>query len=267
MTYIELINRFWNLNDNQSSFTPSDAMLYFRLLYIANALYWTNPFYRSERHLALELNLSTNTIREARNRLKQRNLIDFETPKKRSKGFEGQTKYFICDAPTASNFEAVTEAVTAAVTEAVPAAVTEAVPAAVTAAQIKTKIKIEDKDKKEKKILKKNVSDFSDFSNFEEIVSASDFCQQYAHHSWLEQVAMKAGCSEIEIKCLFSTFCDIQELSDSAKSIKEFKSHFINWLRAEKKKEKSCAKKENGQSKLEQTADCAQQVFKNLGIQ
>jgi hypothetical protein len=41
------------------------------------------------------LQMSVPTVREAKNRLKQRGLINFKSPEKASKGFEGQTKYWL----------------------------------------------------------------------------------------------------------------------------------------------------------------------------
>ncbi len=92
MNYIELINRFWSCS-KERVFNPSDCMLYFYLLDTCNALHWKQPFGQSDRYLSLVLGISVPTIREAKNRLKQRGLIDFKAPEKASKGIDGQTKY------------------------------------------------------------------------------------------------------------------------------------------------------------------------------
>ena len=92
MNYIELINRFWNCS-KERAFNPSDCMLYFYLLDTCNALHWKQPFGQSDRYLSMALGISVPTIREAKNRLKQRGLIDFKVPEKGSKGIDGQTKY------------------------------------------------------------------------------------------------------------------------------------------------------------------------------
>lgn len=92
MNYIELINRFWNCS-KERAFNPSDCMLYFYLLDTCNALHWKQPFGQSDRYLSMVLGISVPTVREAKNRLKQRGLIDFKAPEKGSKGIEGQTKY------------------------------------------------------------------------------------------------------------------------------------------------------------------------------
>lgn len=52
--------------------------------------------------------MSVNTTREAKNRLKQLGLIDFNTPEKASKGIEGQTRYWF---PTVSKNDTVSDTV------------------------------------------------------------------------------------------------------------------------------------------------------------
>ena len=102
-TYIDLINQFWT-QSKECAFNPSDAVLYFFLLNTCNALHWKQPFGQSDRFLSLSLGFSINTIRGAKNRLKQRGLIDFKAPEKNGKGVEGQTKYVIL---SVSNFDIV----------------------------------------------------------------------------------------------------------------------------------------------------------------
>lgn len=92
MNYIELINRFWSCS-KERAFYPSDCMLYFFLLDTCNALHWKQPFGQSDRYLSMALGISVPTVREAKNRLKQRGLIDFKAPEKASKSIDGQTKY------------------------------------------------------------------------------------------------------------------------------------------------------------------------------
>lgn len=106
-TYIDLINQFWT-QSKECAFNPSDAALYFFLLNTCNALHWKQPFGQSDRFLSLSLGFSINTIRGAKNRLKQRGLIDFKAPEKNGKGIEGQTKYVIL---SVSNFDIVPDTV------------------------------------------------------------------------------------------------------------------------------------------------------------
>ena len=92
MNYIELINLFWKL-DRERPFTASDTRLYFYLVHTCNTLGWKNPFGHSDRHLALNVSVSVNTIRKAKHRLIAAGLIYIETPEKPSNSIDGQTKY------------------------------------------------------------------------------------------------------------------------------------------------------------------------------
>lgn len=76
MTYIELLNNFWD----STRFNPcssNEAMMYFYLLHQCNIRRWINPFELKTRDLELTLGISRTTIAALRNRLKQRGFIDF----------------------------------------------------------------------------------------------------------------------------------------------------------------------------------------------
>lgn len=89
MTYIELINRFWDFY-RVKKFSDIDTVIYFFLLNECNIRRWLNPFELQTRNLEVYLQISRKTIGEARNRLKQRGLIDFIEAQGR-----GPTTYFI----------------------------------------------------------------------------------------------------------------------------------------------------------------------------
>lgn len=103
MNYLKLVNAFWQA-DMEHHFTPNDTRLYFFLLHTCNQLKWKMPFGHSDRHLAYKLGVAVNTIRECKARLKDRGLIDFTVPAKKSKSYEGQTKYTIA-VPTVSEID------------------------------------------------------------------------------------------------------------------------------------------------------------------
>lgn len=76
MTYIELLNNFWD----STRFNPcssNEAAMYFYLLHQCNIRRWINPFELKTRDLELTLGISRTTIAALRNRLKQRGFIDF----------------------------------------------------------------------------------------------------------------------------------------------------------------------------------------------
>lgn len=76
MTYIELLNNFWD----STRFNPcssNEAAMYFYLLHQCNIRRWINPFELKTKDLELTLGISRTTIAALRNRLKQRGFIDF----------------------------------------------------------------------------------------------------------------------------------------------------------------------------------------------
>lgn len=78
MNYIEQIRSFWRSHE-EHSFTTTEVALYFRLLEICNICQWKNPFKRNNSKIGADLGISFNTLKNARNRLRQAGLIDFET--------------------------------------------------------------------------------------------------------------------------------------------------------------------------------------------
>jgi uncharacterized phage protein (TIGR02220 family) len=107
MNYIKLVEKFW-IADLEKPLTPSDTRLYFYLVHTCNKLAWKVPFGQSDRFLSSILLLSINCIRESKNRLKQRGLIEFKAPEKGSRSFDGQTKYSF---PTVSFSDTVSDTV------------------------------------------------------------------------------------------------------------------------------------------------------------
>lgn len=75
MTYIELINRFWELDDSWQ-FSCCETRLYFYLLKTANRLGWENNWTRSDTKVSSDVGVSAKVFKTARNRLVQANLIE-----------------------------------------------------------------------------------------------------------------------------------------------------------------------------------------------
>lgn len=76
MTYIELLNKFWE-QDRFNPFENVDTKLYLMLLDESNIRKWINPIVLHTYYLEERLRIKRKAIGEARNRLKQRGLIDF----------------------------------------------------------------------------------------------------------------------------------------------------------------------------------------------
>lgn len=127
MNYIELIQQFWQCN-NELPIGCNATALYFYLLKVCNSLGWKETFKHSDRHIAVQLGISINTVRNAKNKLKQIGLIDFKSPEKASRGLSGSTSYKILTISnfdsvhikTISKFDSVTDTVTDTVVDSVP---------------------------------------------------------------------------------------------------------------------------------------------------
>jgi hypothetical protein len=107
MYYFELINRFWQCN-NERPIGCNATALYFYLVKVCNSLGWKATFKHSDRYISIQLGISVNTVRNAKNRLKQLGLIDFKSPEKASRGLDGATSFSF---KTVSNFNTVTDTV------------------------------------------------------------------------------------------------------------------------------------------------------------
>ena len=91
MTYIELINKFWSL-DEDWEFTCCETRLYFYLLKTANRLGWVDSWTRSDTKVSSDVGVSVNSMKSARNRLVQAGLITFKSG---GKGQRNKTRYQI----------------------------------------------------------------------------------------------------------------------------------------------------------------------------
>ena len=77
MNYIELMNQFW-LARRGKRITSTQADLYFCLLQESNERKWENPFAFSNVQICARIGISEPTLIDARSKLKQIGLIDFE---------------------------------------------------------------------------------------------------------------------------------------------------------------------------------------------
>lgn len=91
MSYIDLINKFWDL-DEAWQFTCPETRLYFYLVKTANRLGWVDSWIHSDDKTSANVGVSRNTLKTARNRLSQAGLISF---KEGGKGKGNKTRYHI----------------------------------------------------------------------------------------------------------------------------------------------------------------------------
>lgn len=90
MSYIDLINQFWMIRRSRK-ITPAQAYLYFGLLQECNEREWENPFEYPNESICARIGISEPTMIDARARLKQLGLIDFESGERNKKS----PKYYL----------------------------------------------------------------------------------------------------------------------------------------------------------------------------
>lgn len=82
MNYIELINLFWQIR-RRVRLSSSEADLYYFLMQESNARQWENPFECTNGIICATIGFSEKTMIDARNRLKEKGLINFEAGQRR----------------------------------------------------------------------------------------------------------------------------------------------------------------------------------------
>ena len=81
MNYIELINQFWQTRRSKR-ITNLQADLYYYLLQECNVRGWENPFEVSNKFICANIGITEPSLIDARNRLQQLGLIDFQGGKR-----------------------------------------------------------------------------------------------------------------------------------------------------------------------------------------
>lgn len=81
--YFALMNAYWSMAELER-FTPSEGMVFVALVDLANKLFWKNTIAITNVRLADKISVSEKTMISARNKLKQKGLIDFKSGKRGS---------------------------------------------------------------------------------------------------------------------------------------------------------------------------------------
>ncbi len=77
MSYLDLINNFWRV-DEQKGFNGNTTRLYFFLLHLANRSYWEVEWLEyADNKMKVYLGISADVLRTAREKLKEASLINF----------------------------------------------------------------------------------------------------------------------------------------------------------------------------------------------
>lgn len=224
MNYIELIKQFWQCN-NEIPIGCNATALYFYLLKVCNSLAWKETFKHSDRHIAMQLGISINTVRTAKNRLKQLGLIDFKSPEKSSKGLNGSTTYKIV---TLSNFDTVADSVPDSVHDTVADSVPDT-------------------------INKLNYIIYIDKDQFYIFDSLRSVYEEFLNDTaQLEILCMNNHITFEKIKLFIARY--FAKLTNEGKKItflEEVRQHFANWLRCELEKEQKSSQKGGNNEKSE----------------
>ena len=105
MTYIDLINRFWDIN-RTAPFSMAETTLYFFLLNEANRNRWKRPVGCATAIICASTGMSKSTLMRARKSLMEKGLISY-TEGVRNSQFPVYTILVdaVCDDADASSFE------------------------------------------------------------------------------------------------------------------------------------------------------------------
>ena len=189
--------------------TPNEKSVYFALLNKCNELAWKNPFNQSNGYLALDSGLNERAMIKARNTLKQIGLIEFKS----GDGRRNNTEYLIKDTEKGVKKSTLSDTLSDTLS----------------CQKVSDNTKLINKTKLNER---GNARD----GTFEFVENLKN---RLKNTSWLEQVGMKLGLKpDIVPKQLDDFASEIQLKGDVSKTEKDFKSHFINWLKIQIDKEK-----------------------------
>ena len=231
MTYIELINKFWSL-DEDWEFTCCETRLYFYLLKTANRLGWVDSWTRSDTKVSSDVGVSVNSMKSARNRLVQAGLITFKSGRK---GQRDKTRYQI-------SYQNLTPKVEPKV---IPKVIPNHEPKVVPK-PLQYNVRALDKDKDKDNYL-------SPPRAYEEIPTGIferglDECYEElkSNSSWMEAVCMNTRlCGYKDFAppdfydYLEKFFMKLQNEGETVKSPQDAKSHFARWLKIELEKQRN----------------------------
>ena len=231
MTYIELINWFWSL-DEDWEFTCCETRLYFYLLKTANRLGWVDSWTRSDTKVSSDVGVSVNSMKSARNRLVQAGLITFKSG---GKGQRDKTRYQISYQNLTPKVEPKVE----------PNLIPNHEPK-VEPKPLQYNVRALDKDKDKDNYL-------SPPRAYEEIPTGIferrlDECYEElkSNSSWMEAVCMNTRlCGYKDFAppdfydYLEKFFMKLQNEGETVKSPQDAKSHFARWLKIELEKQRN----------------------------
>lgn len=246
MTYLQLINRFWDV-DRASPFTPCETRLYMLLLDVANRNRWEGELALTKEELATRLGVSPATLLRARERLSEAGMISYTQGGGRRK----LTEYSIADCPlkgahaipfqdkkgiekgvkndtvydTLSDQKGIIKGTTIA---------------PFTPIDIDSSYKTEDIIVEKKENYKKEkAADIPPFAAPRREPIGEVVRQLANEGAWGESVCMKFRLSPDSLTDLLDEYrLHCMTIGEERKTVKDAKRHFTNWLRAKQRGER-----------------------------
>lgn len=246
MTYIDLINQFWEL-DEHWQFTCCETRLYFYFLKTANRLGWVDNWIRSDARVAADVGVSPNSLKTARNKLSQAGLISFTSG---GKGKANKTRYQL------------------SYQNLIPKVTPKEIPKVQPNPQPKVppstyNVRVLDKDKEEDNTLSIRTDEPVYFPPDRIFDKQLDECYQElkSNQSWIEPLCMntrmcfKDFTLESFEEYLLSFFRKLQNEGETTISPSEAMRYFSRWLNVElKKQQDDRARKKTFESTSKPTA-------------
>jgi hypothetical protein len=140
MNIFALIHRY-EQESNQQPFSPSEAAMYLKLLCKANSLHWQMPIRCPTSKFCIELKMTKQALVDARRKLKERGMIDYDLGKAKVKS----PAYTLIDL-TNDLTNGLTDSLTNDLTNSLTNGLTDSLTDSLTIYKIKTKDKNKDKN-------------------------------------------------------------------------------------------------------------------------
>ena len=248
MTYLQLINRFWDA-DREAPFTPCETRLYLMLLDAANRKGWNAELPYTKEELAERLDVAAPTFRRAGKRLSEAGLINYA---ENCGGRKKRTVYTIADAPKKGSmvkpFTAEKGSEKGIKNDTVYATLSEQkgsekgsmvkpfTPIDIDLSSYRHKDYIvEEKENYSKEKIPHGISAFAPEEEIAEVVA-----QLKDEGAWGESVCMKFRLSPDSLTDLLDEYrLHCMTIGEERKTVKDAKRHFTNWLLAKARSEKT----------------------------
>jgi hypothetical protein len=226
MNIFALIHRY-EQESNQQPFSPSEAAMYLKLLCKANSLHWQMPIRCPTSKFCIELKMTKQALVDARRKLKERGMIDYDLGKAKVKS----PAYTLIDL-TNDLTNGLTDSLTNDLTNSLTNGLTDSLTDSLTIYKIKTKDK--NKDKNENLINSNHLHDNVERGGRR--FSLKDLELRLSEdNEWLESIysllSEKFPITSADVKNKLAEFFKyLRCYGYQEKSEKACRVYFLNWL-------------------------------------